>query len=119
MQTGVRIDYKVLRAVNPEAARLAVLEYLDSYGHHVLPTTAPPSSPTLPSRGSAGHRPAEPDPPGAKTPLLVPRQVRGAGDPLVYHPAHPAAQPAPAHLTLRPPSSERRPSLRGLVRRPA
>jgi len=38
MQTGVRIDYKVLRTVNPETARLAVLEYLDSCGHHVAET---------------------------------------------------------------------------------
>ena len=38
MPTGVRIDYKALRTVNAEAARLAVLEYLDSCGHHVAET---------------------------------------------------------------------------------
>ncbi len=38
MQAGVRIDYKALRAVNPEAARLAVLEYLDSSGQKVAET---------------------------------------------------------------------------------
>ena len=38
MQPGVRIDYKALRAVNPEAARLAVLEYLDSSGGKVSET---------------------------------------------------------------------------------
>ena len=38
MPTGVRIDYKALRAVNPETARLAVLEYLDSCDHHVAET---------------------------------------------------------------------------------
>ena len=38
MPTGVRIDYKTLRAVNPETARLAVLEYLDSTAHNVAET---------------------------------------------------------------------------------
>src|SRR6266581_4499435 len=33
--SGVRIDYKALRRVNPEAARLAVLEYLNSNGGNV------------------------------------------------------------------------------------
>jgi len=28
METGTRIDYKTLRKINPEAARIAVLEYL-------------------------------------------------------------------------------------------
>ena len=30
-----KIDYKQLRKINPEAARLAVLEYLKTNGHHV------------------------------------------------------------------------------------
>lgn len=38
MPTGVRIDYKSLREINPETARLAVLEYLDSCGHNVAET---------------------------------------------------------------------------------
>jgi len=38
MPSGVRIDYRSLRAVNPETARLAVLEYLDSCGHNVAET---------------------------------------------------------------------------------
>ena len=32
MRPGTRIEYHVLRAVNPEAARLAVLEYLKTNG---------------------------------------------------------------------------------------
>jgi hypothetical protein len=32
MNPGRRIDYKALREVNPEAARLAVLEYLKTNG---------------------------------------------------------------------------------------
>ena len=35
MNPGHRIDYKVLRKVNPEAARLAVLEYLKSNGGNI------------------------------------------------------------------------------------
>jgi transposase-like protein len=38
MQTGIRIDYKVLRRVNPEAARLAVAEYLESCQHNITAT---------------------------------------------------------------------------------
>lgn len=38
MQPGVRIDYKALRAINPEAARRAVLEYHASAGHNVAAT---------------------------------------------------------------------------------
>ena len=38
MQTGVRIDYKVLRRIKPEAARRAVLEYLFSCNHNVAQT---------------------------------------------------------------------------------
>ena len=32
MNRGTRIDYKALREINPEAARQAVLEYLESNG---------------------------------------------------------------------------------------
>jgi transposase len=35
MNPGRRIDYKALRDVNPEAARLAVLEYLKTNGHNI------------------------------------------------------------------------------------
>lgn len=35
MNPGRRIDYKALRDVNPEAARLAVLEYLKTNGHNM------------------------------------------------------------------------------------
>jgi len=38
MQPGVHIDYKVLRRINPEAARRAVLEYLSSCNHNVAQT---------------------------------------------------------------------------------
>jgi putative transposase len=38
MQPGVLIDYKVLRGINPEAARQAVMEYLVSCGHNVAET---------------------------------------------------------------------------------
>ena len=38
MNPGHRIDYKVLRQVNPEAARLAVLEYLKSNGGNISHT---------------------------------------------------------------------------------
>jgi len=38
MQPGARIDYKTLRRINPEAARLAVLEYLTSCGHNIAAT---------------------------------------------------------------------------------
>ena len=37
---GVVIDYKCLRAINPEAARRAVLEYLRSCGHNVSRTAS-------------------------------------------------------------------------------
>ena len=35
MKDGIRIDYKTLRKINPQAARLAVLEYLKSNGENV------------------------------------------------------------------------------------
>ena len=35
---GAQIDYKCLRAINPQAARRAVLEYLRSCGHNVSQT---------------------------------------------------------------------------------
>lgn len=35
MKTGGRIDYKTLRKINPEVARLAVIEYLSSNGGNV------------------------------------------------------------------------------------
>ena len=38
MQPGALIDYKALRAINPVAARLAVLEYLSSCGHNIAHT---------------------------------------------------------------------------------
>ena len=38
MQSGARIDYKTLRHINPEAARLAVLEYLVTSGHNIAAT---------------------------------------------------------------------------------
>lgn len=38
MEPGVRIDYKSLRRINPEAARQAVLEYLASCGHNIAET---------------------------------------------------------------------------------
>ena len=38
MQPGVRIDYKALKRIKPEAARRAVLEYLASSGHKITAT---------------------------------------------------------------------------------
>jgi len=38
MQPGALIDYKTLRAINPVAARRAVLEYLASCGHNIAHT---------------------------------------------------------------------------------
>ena len=38
MHPGARIDYKALRNINPEAARLAVLEYLNTNGRNVADT---------------------------------------------------------------------------------
>ena len=38
MQPGARIDYKSLRKINPEAARQAVLAYLESSGHNITET---------------------------------------------------------------------------------
>jgi transposase len=38
MQPGPHIDYKTLRRINPEAARRAVLEYLESCEHNVAQT---------------------------------------------------------------------------------
>jgi len=38
MQPGVRIDYKALRKINPEAARRAVPECLASSGHNIAAT---------------------------------------------------------------------------------
>ena len=38
MQPGIRIDYKALRRINPEAGRRAVLEYLVSSGHNIAAT---------------------------------------------------------------------------------
>jgi hypothetical protein len=35
MNPGRRIDYKTLREVNPEASRLAVLEYLKTNGRNI------------------------------------------------------------------------------------
>jgi len=35
METGTRIDYKTLRKINPEAARIAVLEYLKTNGGNI------------------------------------------------------------------------------------
>ncbi len=35
MKTGARIDYKALRKINPEAARKAVLEYLNTNHHNI------------------------------------------------------------------------------------
>ena len=35
MKPGPRIDYKALRKVNPETARLAVLQYLKANGRNV------------------------------------------------------------------------------------
>lgn len=35
MRTMTRIDYKTLRKINPEAGRMAVLEYLNTNGHNV------------------------------------------------------------------------------------
>lgn len=37
---GVVIDYRCLRAINPQAARRAVLEYLRSCGHNVSRTAS-------------------------------------------------------------------------------
>ena len=38
MHSGVRIDYKTLRKINPETARRAVLEYLASCGRNIAQT---------------------------------------------------------------------------------
>jgi transposase len=38
METGARIDYKQLRAINPETARKAVLEYLRTNNHNIANT---------------------------------------------------------------------------------
>ena len=38
MQPGIRIDYKALRRINPEAARQAALEYPSSSGHNLAAT---------------------------------------------------------------------------------
>ena len=38
MKTGTRIDYKKLRAINPEAARKAVLEYLKTNNCNIADT---------------------------------------------------------------------------------
>lgn len=38
METGARIDYKKLRAINPEAARRALLEYLKTNNHNIANT---------------------------------------------------------------------------------
>ena len=35
MRSGIHIDYKMLRKINPETARAAVLEYLDSNGGNI------------------------------------------------------------------------------------
>ena len=35
MHPGIRIDYKTLRKINPETARLAVLEYLKTNGRNI------------------------------------------------------------------------------------
>ena len=35
MKSGIHIDYKMLRKINPETARMAVLEYLDSNGGNI------------------------------------------------------------------------------------
>ena len=35
MGPGPLVDYKVLRKINPEAARRAVLEYLKTHGGHI------------------------------------------------------------------------------------
>ena len=35
MKNGIHIDYKMLRKINPETARMAVLEYLDSNGGNI------------------------------------------------------------------------------------
>ena len=35
MHPGPRIDYKILRKINPEAARQAVLEYLKTNGRNI------------------------------------------------------------------------------------
>ena len=38
MNPGHPIDYKQLRGINPEAARQAVLDYLESIGGNILHT---------------------------------------------------------------------------------
>src|SRR5688572_5384156 len=38
MRPGPHINYKTLRRINPEAARRAVLEYLESYEHNIAQT---------------------------------------------------------------------------------
>jgi transposase len=35
MQSGLLVDYKALRKINPQAARVAVLEYVSSTGGHI------------------------------------------------------------------------------------
>jgi len=86
MQTGVRIDYKALRKINPEAARQAVLEYLASCGRNVAATarafgiTRPVVYDILRKRqeGDLRDRPKTPQHQPHKTPDDVEEQVIAA-----------------------------------------
>lgn len=83
MQVGVRIEYKVLRKINPAAARRAVLEYLYSCGHNVTATarafgisrSVVYAILTKEREGNLGDRPKTPHRQPRKTPAVVEEQV--------------------------------------------
>lgn len=86
MHTGVRIDYKTLRAINPEAARRAVLEYLASTGGKVAETArtfgiSRPVVYAITAKARSGNledRPKTPHRQPRRTPAAVEDQVIAA-----------------------------------------
>lgn len=86
MQPGVRIDYKTLRGINPEAARQAVIEYLVSCDHNIAETartfgiTRPVVYDILAKaqEGDLKDRPKRPHLQPRKTPASVEEQVIAA-----------------------------------------
>jgi transposase len=86
MQPGALIDYKVLRRINPQAARCAVLEYLTACGHNVAETartfgiTRPVVYDILAKQraGDLGDRSRAPHRQPRKTPPEVEEQVVAA-----------------------------------------